>query len=92
MLIKFLPQIKEVQVIWIFGYLLRQVALYGRKRGLEVGDCFAVTLVKVGIKPVEKSVTSPIVLPSLSYEEQGFVHIILAFVDDTLMMKPWNKE
>ena len=92
MLIKFLPQIKEVQVIWIFGYLLRQVALYGRKRGLEVGDCFAVTLVKVGIKPVEKSVTSPIVLPSLSYEEQGFVHIILAFVDDTLMMKPLNKE
>lgn len=75
-----------------FGYLLRQVTLYGRKRGLEVGDCFAVTLIKVGIKPVEKSVTSPIVLPGLSYEKQGFVHIILAFVDDTLMMKPWNKE
>ena len=45
-----------------FGYLLRQVTMYGRKRGLEVGDCFAVTLIKVGIKPVEKSVTSPIVL------------------------------
>ena len=92
MLIKFLPQIKEVQVIWIFGYLLRQVALYGRKRGLEVGDCFAVTLVKVGIKPVEKCITPPVILPGLSYEKQGFRHVVLALVDDTLMMKPWNKE
>ena len=59
---------------------------------MEVCDGFAVTLIKVGIKPVEKSVTSPIVLPSLSYEEQGFVHIILAFVDDTAMMVPRNRE
>ena len=59
---------------------------------MEVCDGFAVTLIKVGIKPVEKSVTSPIVLPSLSYEEQGFVHIALAFVDDTAMMIPRNEK
>lgn len=57
---------------------------------MEVCDGFAVTLIKVGIKPVEKSVTSPIVLLSLSYEEQGFVHIALTFIDDTAMMIPRN--
>ena len=69
---------KEIQLIRVFGYLLRQVALYGRERGLEISDSLAIALVLVSVKPIEKSVTPPIVLPSLSDKEQGFIHITLA--------------
>lgn len=44
------------------------------------------------IKPIEESITSPIVLPSLSHKEQSFIHITLAPVYDATMMVPWNRE
>lgn len=78
MLVKFLPYGKKIKLVRVFGYLLRQVALHGRKRGLKVGDSLSVSLIQVGSKPVEKSITSPIVFPCFSKGEQGFVHIALA--------------
>ena len=89
MLVKFLPYGKKIKLVRVFGYLLRQVALHGRKRGLKVGDSLSVSLIQVGSKPVEKSITSPIVFPCFSYKEQGFVHIALASWYDSTMMISW---
>ena len=72
----------------------RHEATTTRVRPLYRADSclFVLRITCRSIKPVEQSITFPIVLPSLSHKEQSFIHITLAPVYDATMMVPWNRE